>query len=85
MSSHRCGSWRYHAAVERHVRDLGIASTFLRPNLFFQGLFAFAGPIAAQGHFYAPIGEARVSAIDVRDIAAVAATTLTEAGHEGAM
>ena len=75
---------RYHAAVERHVRDLGIAYTFLRPNLFFQGLLAFAGPIAAQGQFYAPIGEARVSAIDVRDIAAVAATTLTEAGHEGA-
>ena len=76
---------RYHAAVERHVRDLGIAYTFLRPNLFFQGLLAFAGPIAAQGQFYAPIGEARVSAIDVRDIAAVAATTLTEACHEGAI
>lgn len=76
---------RYHAAVERHVRDLGIAYTFLRPNLFFQGLLAFAGPIAAQGQFYAPIGEARVSAIDVRDIAAVAATTLTESGHEGAI
>ena len=76
---------RYHAAVERHVRDLGIAYTFLRPNLFFQGLLAFAGPIAAQGQFYAPIGEARVSAIDVRDIAAVAATTLTKAGHEGAI
>jgi uncharacterized protein YbjT (DUF2867 family) len=75
---------RYHAAVEQHVRDLGIAHTFLRPNLFFQGLLAVAGPISAQGRFYAPIGEARVSAVDVRDIAAVAATTLTEAGHEGA-
>ena len=75
---------RYHAAVEQHVRDLGIAYTFLRPNLFFQGLLAFAGTISAQGQFYAPIGDATVSAIDVRDIAAVAATTLTEAGHEGA-
>lgn len=28
---------RYHAAVERHIRDLGILYTFLRPNLFFQG------------------------------------------------
>ena len=34
---------RYHAAVERHIRDLGIGYTFLRPNLFFQGLLAFAG------------------------------------------
>lgn len=73
-----------YAAVEQHVRDLGIAYTFLRPNLFFQGLLAFAGPISAQGRLYAPIGDARVSAVDVRDIAAVAATTLTEAGHQGA-
>ena len=75
---------RYHAAVEQHVRDLGIPFTFLRPNLFFQGLLAFAGPIAAEGRFYAPIGDATVSAVDVRDIAAVAAVTLTEPGHEGA-
>ena len=75
---------RYHAAVEQHVRDLGIPFTFLRPNLFFQGLLAFAGPIAAEGQFYAPIGDATVSAVDVRDIAAVAAVTLTEPGHEGA-
>lgn len=75
---------RYHAAVERHVRDLGIPYTFLRPNLFFQGLLAFAGPISAEGRFYAPIGDATVSAVDVRDIAAVASVALTEAGHEGA-
>lgn len=75
---------RYHAAVEQHVRGLGIPYTFLRPNLFFQGLLAFARPIAADGQFYAPIGDARVSAVDVRDIGAVAAVTLTEPGHEGA-
>jgi uncharacterized protein YbjT (DUF2867 family) len=75
---------RYHAAVERHVRDLGIACTFLRPNLYFQGLLTFAGSISTQGKFYAPIGDATVSAVDVRDIAAVAAVALTEPGHEGA-
>jgi uncharacterized protein YbjT (DUF2867 family) len=75
---------RYHAAVEQHVRDLGIAWTFLRPNLFLQGLLAFAQSIAAERRFYAPIGDARVSAVDVRDIAAVAAAALTESGHEGA-
>ena len=75
---------RYHAAVEQHVRDLGIPYTFVRPNLFFQGLLAFAGTISSQGRFYAPIGDATISAIDVRDIADVAAVTLTEAGHEGA-
>lgn len=75
---------RYHAAVEQHVRDLGIGYTFLRPNLFFQGLLPFAGSISAEGRFFAPIGEAMVSAVDVRDIAAVAAVALTQAGHEGA-
>jgi uncharacterized protein YbjT (DUF2867 family) len=75
---------RYHADVEEHVRGLSIGYTFLRPNLFFQGILAFAKEIAAQSRFSAPIGDAKVSAIDVRDIAAVAAVALTEAGHEGA-
>ena len=75
---------RYHAAVEQHVRDVGIPYTFLRPNLFFQGLLTVAGSIAAEGRLYAPIGDAKVSAVDVRDIAAVAAVALTEPGHEGA-
>jgi uncharacterized protein YbjT (DUF2867 family) len=74
---------RYHAAVERRIRELGIGFTFLRPNLFFQGLFAFAGTIAGEGRFFAPIGDARVSAVDVRDIAAVAVAALTEPGHDG--
>jgi uncharacterized protein YbjT (DUF2867 family) len=39
--------------------------------------------IAREGRFIAPIGEGRVSAVDVRDIAAVAAAVLTEPGHEG--
>lgn len=73
---------RYHGAIEEHVKNLGIDYTFLRPNLYFQGLLAFAGTIAADNRFYAPIGEARVSAVDVRDIAAVAAAALTETGHE---
>jgi len=74
---------RYHAAVERRIRELGIAFTFPRPNLHFQGLLAFQSMIAREGHFLAPIGDARVSAVDVRDIAAVAVTVLTEDGHEG--
>jgi uncharacterized protein YbjT (DUF2867 family) len=74
---------RYHAAVERRIRELGIGFTFLRPNLYFQGLLAFQPMIAATGSFVAPIGDARISAVDVRDIAAVAAIALVEEGHEG--
>jgi uncharacterized protein YbjT (DUF2867 family) len=75
---------RWHAAVEAHVATLPVESVVLRPNLFLQGLLAFAGPIAATGRFAAPIGGAAVSAIDVRDIAAVAAASLVEPAHAGA-
>jgi uncharacterized protein YbjT (DUF2867 family) len=74
---------RYHAAVERHIRDLGIAYTFLRPNLYMQGLLAFRDLIVREGRVLAPIGAARVSVVDVRDIAAVAAEVLTGQGQEG--
>jgi uncharacterized protein YbjT (DUF2867 family) len=74
---------RWHAEVERQIRELGVGYTFLRPNLFFQGLLAAAQTIAATSHLFAPVGDARVSAVDVRDIAAVAAVALTEPGHDG--
>ncbi|MET3808219.1 uncharacterized protein YbjT (DUF2867 family) [Nakamurella sp. UYEF19] len=70
--------------MEWHVRDIGLDYTFLRSNLFFQGFLAFASLIAEQGMFFAPIGTATVSAIDVRDIAEVAAAALVEDGHQRA-
>lgn len=74
---------RWHAVVETHVRTLGLDCTVLRPNLFLQGVLAFAGMITAHGRFGAPIGDAAVSAVDTRDIADAAAAVLTEAGHTG--
>ena len=73
---------RYHAAVERAVREAGITYTFLRPNLFMQGLLGFGKTIKAEGKFFAAAGDARISAVDVRDNAAVAAAALTGPGHE---
>jgi uncharacterized protein YbjT (DUF2867 family) len=74
---------RYHAAVEEAIRASGLAYTFLRPNLFMQGLLGFREPIVHQGMFFAAIGNARVSVVDTRDIAAAAAAALMEPGHEG--
>lgn len=48
-----------------------------------QNFLQSAGTIQSQGAIYAPIGDARISFVDVRDIAAVAVKTLTEPGHEG--
>jgi uncharacterized protein YbjT (DUF2867 family) len=73
---------RYHAGVEHHIRKSRIPYTFLRPNLFMQSLLSFRSSIASQGIFYAPAGNARVSIIDVRDIASVAAAALVRSEHE---
>ena len=74
---------RYHAVVEEALRSSGMMFTNLRPNLYMQGLLMFGKSIAAEGRFSAAIGDAQVSIVDVRDIAAVAAATLTENGHYG--
>ena len=74
---------RYHAAVEAAIQASGMTYTFLRPNLFMQGLLHFKSTITSQNAFYAAIGDAKVSVVDVRDIADVAVAALTEAGHEG--
>jgi uncharacterized protein YbjT (DUF2867 family) len=74
---------RYHAAVEEALRGSGMSYTSLRPNLYMQGLLMIGKSIASQGRFFAPAGDARVSVVDVRDIAAVAVAALTQTGHEG--
>jgi uncharacterized protein YbjT (DUF2867 family) len=74
---------RYHGAVEKYIQKSDIPYTFLRPNLFMQGLLNFRATITSQGVFYAPAGNAKVSVVDVRDIASVASRVLTESGHEG--
>lgn len=73
---------RYHAVVENAIAASGMAFTHLRPNLYMQGLLGFRASIMSHHRFFAPAGDALVSLVDVRDIAAVAAAALTEQGHE---
>jgi uncharacterized protein YbjT (DUF2867 family) len=73
----------YHAVVEEAITSSGMAFTHLRPNLYMQGLLGFRSSIKSEGRILAPAGNARVSIVDVRDIAAVAATAFTQSGHEG--
>ncbi len=75
---------RWNRQAEKKVEASGIPFTHLRPNAFMQNFVnSFAASIRDQGAFYLPAGHAKVSPIDVRDIAAVAARVLTEDGHEG--
>ncbi len=75
------GVWHYN--VERALRAADLAWTILRPHVFMQNLLDQRDSIRDEGKVHSPSGEARIPMIDTRDIAAVAAATLTEPGHEG--
>ncbi len=72
-----------HRLVENVIEGSGLPYTFLRPGPFMQNFaLAFGAAIRAQSALYEPLGDARVSYIDTRDIAKAAAVVLTEPGHE---
>lgn len=67
----------WHRKVEDKLKSSGLGYTILRPNTFMQNILAYMAPsIRSQGAFYAAMEEAKVSYIDVRDIAYVAALAL---------
>jgi uncharacterized protein YbjT (DUF2867 family) len=76
-------SW--HRKVEDKLKVSGLGYTIFRPNSFMQNILAFSAPsIRVQSAFYAAMGTARMSYLDVRDFAAVAAKALISPGeHAG--
>lgn len=76
-------SW--HRKVEDKLKASGLGYTILRPNSFMQNIVAYNAPsIRASGAFYAAMGNARMSLVDVRDIGAAAAMILADpAAHAG--
>ena len=74
---------RMHAETDAALRVSGLAWTILCPNSFHQNLLLSAPTIREQGAFYMPLGDAKQSLIDVRDIGEVAAKALTTDGHAG--
>lgn len=73
---------KWHGEAEELLKNSGLQWTILRPNAFMQNLLGLADPIKG-GTLYEPVADARISMVDVNDIAAVAAATLTQDGHEG--
>jgi len=77
---------RLHRQAEKIIEESEIPSTFLRPNFFMQNFVNFfSRTIKSQSAFYVPAGDAKVSFVDVRDIAAVAVQVLAsnDGKHEG--
>lgn len=71
-------------AAERTVRESGAEWTIVRPDWFNQNFDeGFFQPAVLAGELALPLGEHRTAFVDADDIAAVAATALTEDGHAG--
>jgi uncharacterized protein YbjT (DUF2867 family) len=68
-----------HGVCDAYLRDSQVAHAIVHPNLFMQNVPESTIPsIDASGSFYANAADARISMVDTRDVAAVAAVLLTE-------
>jgi uncharacterized protein YbjT (DUF2867 family) len=75
-------SW--HRKVEDKLRGTKLSWTILRPNSFHQNTVTYYAPsIRAQGVFYSSLGDARMSYLDVRDVAGAVAKTLAGKQYSG--
>ena len=73
---------RRHPVIDEAVRASGIPYTILRPNFFMQDFSAFYGQtIRTTGKIFLPLGDARVSHFDLRDLADAAVSALTNDRH----
>ncbi|TWV53576.1 NAD-dependent epimerase/dehydratase family protein [Streptomyces misionensis] len=70
-------------AVERLLKDSGMAWTILRPTQFASNTLWWAQSIRDQGMVRAPYADIGLPTIHPADIAAVARAALTEPGHQG--
>lgn len=70
--------------AELHLEASGLAWNVIRPNWFMQNFNTFwLSGIQQQGKIFLPVGPAKGSFIDARDIAAVAAELLTGGAFDG--
>jgi uncharacterized protein YbjT (DUF2867 family) len=74
---------RWHHDREELIRASGIPATILRPGAFMTNALDWLPTIRTGGFIVDSVGPGRYAPIDPADIAAVAATALTEDGHEG--
>ena len=69
--------WAWHQLVERYVQWCGFSYTHLRPETFMQNVLSYGGkPAIGNGVVTAFVAGARLSWVDVDDVAQVAALAL---------
>ena len=71
-----------HYKVEQYLKHSGVPTTYLRPSFYMQNLnTTHRQEIRDEDRIAVPVGKAKTSFIDVRDIGAVAAKVLRDPGH----
>ena len=71
-----------HYKVETYLKEINLQTTFLRCSFFMQNLSTtHRKEIKERNEIFVPVGKAKTSFIDARDIGAVAAVALTQDGH----
>ena len=70
-------------AIENALRQFDVPFTIIRPNYFSQNDATLKDPLTKAGIYPMPLGDAGVSAVDIRDIAEATAIVLTSDGHTG--
>ncbi len=72
--------------VEEALFESGLPVTILQPCAYMQNLVAYVESINSQGRIRVPYSTAaKLSFVDLDDVAAVVATVLCEPGHKGAI
>jgi uncharacterized protein YbjT (DUF2867 family) len=71
-----------HAEIERYLEDSGLAWTHLRPSQFMTEYLREVPTILTQGALFLPLEDAKLTPVDVGDIAKAAVALLTTPGHE---
>src|SRR5262245_21458894 len=73
---------RMHQEIERYLEQSGLVWTYLRPSQFMQVYFREAPSISRRGLLLLPLGDVRLSPVDIEDIAKIAFALLTQGGHQ---
>ena len=76
-----CTLARDHYATEQHIRTTGIPFTFLRMNLYLDGIVRYV--VSPAGVIQGPADDGRVAAVLRDDIADACAAVLASDGHHG--
>jgi uncharacterized protein YbjT (DUF2867 family) len=75
---------RRHGLIERHLLGSRMPAVLVCPSFLMHTLLMSAEAIRQTGRIHAPAGGALIAMVHPGDVAAAAAATLTEDGHEGA-